>query len=487
MKGMQTESSAASPALGSRTGSVLLVTSLAAFLTPFMGSSINIALPAIGAEYSAGTLSLNWISSAFLLAAAVFLVPFGRVGDISGRRRVFLLGLALFTASQLAAVFSPVLGALIALRALQGMGAGMIFGSATAILGSAYPPGKRGRALGINVAATYAGLSVGPFLGGVLTGAFGWRSLFITGSALSAVAFLIALVRLRSEWADARGERLDVTGSLIFAVSLVALMYGLSLVPSISGAALVTVGLAGLSVFVLWELRAAAPVLDMGLFKGNAVFAFSNLAALINYSATFSVSFLLSLYLQYAKGFSPEQAGIVLVAQPVVQAALSPLTGRLSDRVPPRLPASLGMLLTAAGLACLSLLGSASRIEFLIAALAVVGLGFALFSSPNTNAVMGAVERRHYGVASSVLATMRLVGQMLSMGVAMAAFSLCGANARLPAGAGGGDSSALVKAVRAAFIVGAALCGAGVLASLARGKGESGARVKEVPGEPGPD
>jgi EmrB/QacA subfamily drug resistance transporter len=450
-------------------GAVLFVTSIAAFITPFMGASITIALPAIGLELTADTLALNWISSAFLLAAAVVLVPFGRLGDIHGRRKVFLGGLALFIVSQAAAIPCSSLGLLIALRAFQGMGAGMLFGTATAILTSAYPPGKRGRALGISVAATYLGLSAGPFLGGILTEHFGWRSIFVVGAALGTVALIIALIGLRGEWADARGERLDVPGSVIFGFSLFALMYGFSRVPSAGGVVLSLAGLAGLALFVLWELRVPAPVLNMGLFKGNPVFAFSNLAALVSYSATFSMGFLLSLYLQYVKGLPPERAGLVLVIQPAIQAVLSPLSGWLSDRLSLRIPTSLGMLLTTAALALLAFLDAESGLGLVMAALAVAGLGFALFSSPNTNAVMGSVERRSFGVASAVLGTMRLVGQMLSMGLVMVAFGLVGANVQ-----GGGPAPALVSGMRAVFLVAAVLCAAGIFASLARGKGNNG-------------
>jgi MFS family permease len=217
--------------------------------------------------------------------------------------------------------------------------------------------------------------------------------------------------------------------------------------------------------FALWEARTASPLLDVSLFRKNRVFALSNLAALIHYSATFAVGFLLSLYLQYIKGFTPDGAGTVLVAQPAVMALLSPFAGRLSDVIEPRVVASLGMGMTAAGLLMLTFLVPDTSLGLILAALLLLGLGFALFSSPNTNAVMGAVEKRYYGVASGILGTMRLVGQMLSMGLVMLIFALYLGKAHIrPA-----NYHLFLAGVRTAFAVFGVLCALGVFASLARG------------------
>ncbi len=162
----------------------------------------------------------------------------------------------------------------------------------------------------------------------------------------------------------------------------------------------------------------------MRLFAGNKTFAYSSLAALLNYSATFAVTFLMSLYLQYLKGMSPETAGSILMAQPVMMALLSPLAGRLSDRIEPRLLATAGMVITVVGVSLFSMLQADTNTSLIVANLVLLGTGFALFSSPNMNAIMGAVEKRYYGLASGTVATMRLFGQMLSMAVATVVLSL---------------------------------------------------------------
>jgi MFS family permease len=411
-------------------------------------------------------VALSWVGMAFLLAASACLVPLGRLADIYGRRRAFLWGAVLYALTSIACGLAPTSSFLIAARVVQGVGGAAMFGTNVAILTSVLPPGRRGRALGWNVAAVYLGLSLGPFLGGVLTEHAGWRSLFHLSGALGATVAVVAALGLRGEWAEARGETFDAAGSMLYAVGLLALMYGVSLLPSPGGGLLVVFGVATLLAFTAWERRARHPLIPIALFVSNRVFAFSNLAALINYSATFAVGFLLSLYLQYARGLGAQAAGIVLVAQPVVMTALSPFAGRLSDRVPPRIVASLGMAVTVLGLALLGALGRATPLPYIVSCLAVLGCGFGLFSSPNTNAVMGSVERPMYGVASASLATMRLTGQMLSMAIAMLLLSLfVGDVALTPA-----QGAPLVAAVRAAFGVFAVLCFGGVFASLARGR-----------------
>jgi EmrB/QacA subfamily drug resistance transporter len=444
----------------------LLIATLSSFLTPFMSSSVNIALPSIGKEFSLDAVLLSWVATSYLLAAAMFLVPFGKVADIQGRKKIFTYGISIYTLSSFIAAISTSAILLICSRIAQGIGGAMIFGTGVAILTSVFPAGERGRALGINVAATYSGLSLGPFLGGFLTQHFGWRSIFLVNVPLGLIVIVLVFWKLKGEWAEARGEKFDLIGSIIYSLSLVAIMYGFSLLPERLGNWLILTGILGILAFVWWETRVDSPVLNMNLFSNNTVFAFSNLAALINYSATFAVSFLLSLYLQYVKELSPQNAGLILVSQPIVMALLSPLAGRLSDRIESRVVASTGMALTVAGLVLLTLLNEDTTVGFIIVSLLTLGLGFALFSSPNTNAVMSSVEKRFYGVASATLATMRLTGQMLSMGIATLILALYVGKVQIMPE----NYPLFLNGVKIAFIISAALCFGGVFASLARGK-----------------
>jgi len=447
-------------------GTALLVATLASFLMPFMGSSVNVALPSLGKEFAMDAVLLSWVATSYLLAAAVFLVPWGRLGDIHGRKRIFTAGIAVYTLGSLLCGLSVSTAMLLSCRVVQGMGSAMMFGTALAIITSVFPPEERGRAMGITVAAVYTGLSLGPFLGGLLTQHLGWRSVFIVNVPLGLVMIGFVLWKLKGEWAEARGERFDFVGAVVYGGAMVAIMYGFSLLPAVWGAAVIAAGVLGIVAFVRWEMRVKSPVLNMSLFRKNTVFVLSNLAALINYSATFAVTFLLSLYLQYVKGFTPQYAGLILVAQPVVMAMVSPLAGRLSDRIEPRIVASLGMTLTTAGLLLFAFVGEGTTLAFIIPGLAVLGLGFGLFSSPNMNAVMSSVERRFYGVAAGTVSTMRLVGQMLSMGLAMLVFAVVIGRVEITPEV----YVQFLSGVRIAFIVFAALCFAGIFASLARGR-----------------
>lgn len=444
----------------------MLIAMLSSFLTPFMVASLNIALPSIGRRFSMGAALLGWVSTSYLLTAAMFLVPFGKVADIVGRKRIFTYGVAIYTLASLLAGLSTSGLFLIGARVMQGIGGAMMTSTIVAILTSVFPASERGKALGASVAATYMGLSLGPLLGGFLTQQLGWRSIFLINVPLGLVVIALALSQLKGEWAEAKDKSLDIAGSIIYGVSLVVLMYGLSLLPKAMGAVLISLGLAGLAGFVRWELRASNPILDMRLIQQNHTFAFSNLAALLNYSATFATTFLLSLYLQTVKSLPPQQAGLILVARSVVMAIFSPLTGRLSDRVEPRVLASAGMGLLSAGLVLLAFLNANTGVGFIVAVLILHGLGYALFSSPNVNAIMGSVEKRHYGVAAAMTGTMRLIGQMLSMGIVTLILALYLGPVEITSE----QTEGFLRGARSAFLVSAILCSGGVLASLVRGK-----------------
>jgi EmrB/QacA subfamily drug resistance transporter len=409
---------------------------------------------------------LGWVATAYILASATCLLPFGRLADIYGRKRVLTYGIFIFTIASLLLAFAPSATVLIALRALQGIGGAMIFTTGIAILTSVFPMGERGKALGINAAATYLGLSLGPVLGGLLTQHFGWRSIFLVVVPLGATIIALIFTKLKGEWAEARGERFDLTGSVIYGLALTGIIYGFSLLPAKLGMWLIIIGASGIFAFVQREAKVGSPLLDINLFRKNRGFAFSNLAVLLNYSAAYAVSFLLSLYLQYIKGLSPQSAGLTLVAMPAVQAGFSPVAGRLSDRIEPRILASVGMGLIAIGLSLFIFLGENTSLGFIIASLILIGFGFGFFASPNTNAIMSSVDQRFYGVASATLATMRQVGMSFSMGIAMLLFAIyIGRVEIIPQ-----YYPLFLSSTKIAFIIFTALCSGGIFASLVRGK-----------------
>jgi MFS family permease len=315
--------------------SVMIVAAFAAFLTPFLGSAMNLALPSIGKDLDANAIGLGWVISSFILSSAIFLLPFGRLADIVGRKKIFSIGILLFTISTLFIVFSWNLISLIILRILQGISGAMIFGTSLAIITSVFPVGERGRAMGINITSVYLGLSAGPVIGGFLTHYFGWRSIFAFLVPFGIAASILIRTKINTEWADSKGEKFDWPGSLIYGIALLGSMYGFSKLPSSAGWICLISGAFLAVVFIIFEKGAVNPVFDIRLILRNRVFAFSGIAALINYSATSAIGFFISLYLQYIKGYEARTAGLIMISQPIAMTLLSPLAGRLYDKYNP--------------------------------------------------------------------------------------------------------------------------------------------------------
>ncbi len=439
---------------------------ITSFINPFLGAAINIALPSISEEFAMGAVEMSWVAMAFLLSSAVFLVPLGKLADIRGRKKIFFIGNIIIAVSSILCGLSPSGAMLIGFRALQGIGSAMVFGTGVAIITSVYPPKERGKAIGISVTAVYIGLSLAPFLGGILTQYLGWRSIFYATVPFELLVIWITWRYIKEEWADAKGEKFDLPGSLIYLLSMSAFMFGFSRLPDVSAIILTSAGFMGLFAFIIVEQRVKFPVFNMRLFSSNRLFAFSNMAALINYATTFAITFLLSLYLQYILGMSPRDAGLILITQPILMAIVASVSGSLSDRYDPRILASLGMGIIVIGLILLTFLTEKSAITYLLVILGIVGFGFGMFSSPNTNAIMGSVDKKYLGIASATVGTMRLTGQMMSMGIATLILQLFIGNNPVSAQ----YSTEFMSSMRVTFMVFVVLCTLGVFASLARGK-----------------
>ncbi len=446
-------------------GILLAVIMISSFFNPFMSTALNLALPRIGNDFNMSAVALSWIAMSFLLSSAVLLVPFGKLADIWGRKKMLLTGNTVFTIFTLVCAFSVSGQMLIFARIMQGLGSAMILSSGMALIISAFPPEKRGRIIGMNTSATYVGLSAAPLVGGFLTQHFGWHSLFYINAAAGLIIIAGIIYGVKTEWAEARNDRFDLAGSIVYLLAMSSMMYGFSQLPGKTGTILTIAGAAGLILFVLLELKLQVPVLDIRLFRDNKIFAFSNLAALINYAATFAITFVLSLYLQKVKGMTPVEAGMILVIQPVLMAIVASISGRLSDRIDTRILASAGMGIISVGLIFLVFLTPETGKPYMVGTLALLGFGFGLFSSPNTHSVMSSVEKKFLGTASATLGTMRLTGMMFSMAIASMSIHLFIGESPINAATVPG----FMNSVKTIFIVFSVLCVAGVFASLARG------------------
>jgi EmrB/QacA subfamily drug resistance transporter len=440
----------------------LLVGSVGAFTT----SSLNIALPIINQEFKPSAIMLNWVVTSFVLSWAVFSIPAGRLADIFGLRKFTIYGVIIFLAATVAAVFSNSIPMLIILRAVQGIGSAILGGTVVAMISMTFPAKERGKAIGLYISSVYAWLSLGPFLGGLLTEFLNWRSLFVFNLPFSLGILYLVLWKVKAEWAGARGEKFDFAGSLIFGLALVTLIYGFSQIRQILGILLTAAGVIGLFLFLAWENRVASPLINVRAFRHNHPFIYSNLASLITYSATSAIAYLLSLFLQIVKGYSPFDASLILIVQPLVQTVIAPFTGRLSDKVQPTVVASIGMALLCLGLASLIFLSENSSLFQIIITLVVIGVGFGVFVPPNTNAIMSAVAPKYYAVASSLTGTMRTIGQTLSMGITLILTVLIIGNVAITRDYHPG----FITMVKVAFAIFAALCLIGIFASLGKGK-----------------
>ena len=379
--------------------------------------------------------------------------------------RFYLLGIVVFATGSLLCAVSVNGAWLIASRAVQGVGSALLIATSVAIVTAAFPPQERGRALGINVAAVYLGLSVGPPLGGFLTDAFGWQAIFLINVPIAAVVFAWGWRLLPRDDAR-RGQRRAVPGRLGAAARsdrrrplgafLICLLVPLTFAPQWGWAVpravvLLALAAASLLAFVFVERRVADPLLDLDLLVHNRLFAAANSAALLNYMALYAISILTAVFLEVVQDRTAALTGLIMLSQPVMQAVLAPLAGRFSDRVGSRVLATTGMGLAAVGMVLLGSMPVDAGLPRVMASLAVVGVGMASFSAPNTSAVMGSVDRHQLGLAGAFLGTMRATGMALSVailgGIAASQLGRAGGRLIFSHGSGGGLGALGARAV----------------------------------------
>ena len=436
------------------------------FTTPMMLSAANVALPSIARDLNIHAVLLSWIPMAYLMASAMFVLIFGRLADMFGRKRVFIIGTISVIVTSLIAAFSVNGPMLIAARFFQGISAAMLYATQIAIVSSVFPPSKRGHAIGLTTSMIYLGLTCGPLFGGTLIDHFGWRSAFIFHIPFAIIVLCIAAMKVPGEWSSDEKGSFDITGAVIYSFSIVILCIGVSTLPHLASIAAIIIGLAGMVLFFYIARITTHPIFDVRLFFTNRIFTLSCLAAFVIYSATYANVVLISLYLQYLKGMTATTAGLIMMIQPMTMAVFSPLTGKLSDWVEPRVIATIGMVLTTGGLFMLALINGIDSLYYLIVALVITGLGFSLFSSPNSNAIMSAVEKRYYGSAAGSIATMRTLGQMNSMVLVTLVFALIIGQVEIQPE----NYADLQKSIQLCFTIATSLCVFGIIFSMVRGR-----------------
>lgn len=394
---------------------VLVAVCLGAFVAPLGMASVNVALPAMARELNASAVLVSWVPTIVLISNIIFMLPAGKLADNVGRKRVFLWGIALNSTASALAFFAQSIEMVLVVRFFQGMGAAMMFATSLALLISVFPPEKRGLPLGLNAACVYFGLTLAPALGGWVTDAFGWRFVFLMPLPIVVMAVSMIAWRVPGDWFGERQSRFDWIGAVTFGVWAIALVIGLTGLPGLWQSGVLALSFVLLVQFIRRQARREQPLIRVQMFRESRLFSFSLITALFMYASSYPLGFLLSLYLQYVRGYSAADAGQVLLVQALTMAFVAPLAGRLSDYLPARWLASVGCFCTLCGYGLLSTLGVSTEPGFIILALFLVGLGFGFFSSPNNHVVMQSAHSTEVGVAAATLNLARVVGNLVGM------------------------------------------------------------------------
>jgi MFS family permease len=405
---------------------ILLTTSIAAFLSPFLSSAIAFAVPKIGESFRLSFYQGSVLPVIFLIPLASFMILFGRLSDDLGRVKIFRLGLLIFAVSALLAPAIHSYLYLVVMIFFAGLGAAVLSTNSTAIVSYVYASGGRGFALGINAMSVYLGLTLAPFLGGLLIEFNDWQSIFFFSGPLAICALLMSAASMRGIEIRGPPGRTNLRQASMFSLFIILLTTYAAFGDIFGYMRLIYLPL--LSLFVLflflhYEIRSENPIIPASVFRRNRTFVASIATAFLNYVSTFSIVFVFSIYLQVILHVNPFVSGLIILPEPVLMVLLSPVAGKLADRMGSRLIASSGMVIIGASFLLLFLLVSVSRADIMIL-LGILGVGFGLFSAPNTNSVMGSVRREDSGIASGILGTMRFTGQMVSIVAATLILSL---------------------------------------------------------------
>ena len=393
----------------------LIIVCSGSIIGPLGMAGVNIAIPDLAEDLHASAKMIAWMPTLYLLSSVIFMLPCGKIADNYGRKRVYAFGLGLNALASLMCALANSIEWVLFWRFIQGAAGAMIFGIGVAIITSVTPDNKRGMALGISAACVYIGLSAAPAVGGWLTEIWGWRAVFYSQIPLVLMLLIAIKLFLHGEWKNDKKSPFDWWGMVIFSLFALCLVLGLSDLPNIAGWLLTALSIICLMLFIVHQSRSRRPLIRVQMFLESRVFSLSLSTLFLMYASNFSLAFLLSLYLQYIKGLSPAHAGQIVLLQAVSMAIMAPLAGKLADKIQPRLLATLGCVIVLVGFFLLSQLSVSSSTTYISGSLLLLGIGFGLFSTPNNNAIMGAVDKSELGVASSSMNLSRTIGNLFGM------------------------------------------------------------------------
>ena len=401
---------------------VVLVGSLASFMAAYTSNAVTMALPELARVFHLSNILQNWTINIYLLTMAVLNVTFGKICAKKGLKKSFFYGVLVFFIGTAGIIMSANTDMLLLFRFIQAIGSAAIFVSSVSMIVKAVPNNQRGRALGINIASVYIGLSLAPVLGGSLTYNFGWESIFAITLPVSFIVVVLTYLKIKDEWKLDANDPIDIKGSVFYGIGISAFMYGFTELHTLTGQIITAVGAIFLIIFIYYELKQKYPIFNVRLYK-NHKFLSSNIASVISYISIFSVSTIINYHFQYILGWNAQMTGLILISMPIMQAIVTPQSGKLSDLINPQKLSALGMGLATIAILILTTMEDTTSIYVIIIALMIGGVGFGLFSSPNTNTMMSSVPPNETTMASAAVATMRVIGQTLSMGILTVIFA----------------------------------------------------------------
>lgn len=405
---------------------IIATGSLATVIVAFLLNAAPVALPSIAKSFAMNNILQNWVDTIYLLSIAVFSIPCGKICQKYGLNKILKVGIIFFLIGTLGTALSLNASMLLLFRVVLGIGSALLNVSSIALIVEAMPNEKKGPALGIAVAAVYIGIALSPILGGSLIFNFGWQSLFIATIPVILLNYYLSN-KIKKEWIHYDNNKFDINGTILYSVGIVLFIYGFTRILEFTGQILTIIGIILLVIFGIWELKSSNPIFEMKLFK-NIRFAAANLACLFSYFATFMITYVYNYHLQYIMGMNSQTAGLYLIITPAIMVLMSILSGYLIKKIKGEYLTGTGLIILAVAFILLCTLSNTTPLEIILIAMTLHGIGYGLFSSPNTVLITTSVPEEETSKASASLSAMRLIGQTVSLGIFTTVFAIIMSN-----------------------------------------------------------
>lgn len=401
---------------------IIATGALSTIIVAFLLNAAPVALPSIAKAFAMNNILQNWVDTIYLLTIAVFSIPCGKICQKYGLNKILKIGLIIFLMGTIGTALSLNATMILIFRIILGIGSAVLNVASVGLIAEAMPAQKKGPAIGLVVAAVYVGIALSPIIGGSLIFNLGWQSLFIATIPVILLNYYLSC-KIKNDWLHSDRHKFDMSGTILYSIGIILFIYGFTRILETTGQILTITGIILLIMFGVWELRIRNPIFEMKLFE-NIRFTAANLACLFSYFATFMMIYVYTYHLQYIMGMNSQTAGLYLIVTPTVMAIMSLISGVLIEKVKGEYLTGFGLLILAAAFVLLLGLNYSTGIEFIVFVMIVHGIGYGLFSSPNTLLITTSVPEEETSKASASLSAMRLIGQTVSLGIFTSVFAI---------------------------------------------------------------